>query len=112
MANISASQKKNLNRMNRASKDVLLGDIVSNLQANATVSGSHVVTTAEATASKVIIATGLSTVKGFVGQDLRSGSPIVNAKWVSGSVAGTVVVSNSTSGSPLANGDILTYIAF
>jgi len=132
MTSISASQKKNLNRMNRASKDVLLGTIVSDLitsassstgtlatsiatlQGNATVSASHTVTAGEATASKVILVTGLAKVTGFIGQDLRSGSPIINAKWTSGSVAGTIIVESGVSGSPLplASGDVVTYIAF
>jgi len=132
MTSISASQKKNLNKMNRASKDVLLGTIVSDLitsassstgtlatsiatlQSNATVSASHVVTSGEASASKVILVTGLAKVTGFIGQDLRSGSPIINAKWTSGSVAGTIIVESGVSGSPLplASGDVVTYIAF
>ncbi len=132
MTSISAAQKKNLNKMNRASKDVLLGTIVSDLitsassstgtlatsiatlQGNATVSASHTVTAGEATASKVILVTGLAKVTGFIGQDLRSGSPIINAKWTSGSVAGTIIVESGVSGSPLplASGDVVTYIAF
>lgn len=132
MTSISAAQKKNLNRMNRASKDVLLGTIVSDLitsassstgtlatsiatlQGNATVSASHTVTAGEASASKVILVTGLASVVGFIGQDLRSGSPIINAKWTSGSVAGTIIVESGVSGSPLplASGDVVTYIAF
>lgn len=132
MTSISAAQKKNLNRMNRASKDVLLGTIVSDLitsassstgtlatsiatlQGNATVSASHTVTAGEASASKVILVTGLSSVVGFIGQDLRSGSPIINAKWTTGSVPGTIIVESGVSGSPLplASGDVVTYIAF
>lgn len=114
MTSISAAQKKNLNKMNRASKDVLLGTIVSDLQGNSTVSASHTVTAGEATASKVILVTGLAKVTGFIGQDLRSGSPIINAKWTSGSVAGTIIVESGVSGSPLplASGDVVTYIAF
>jgi hypothetical protein len=130
MTSISTSQKKNLNKMNRASKDVLLGTVVSDLitsasattgtlatsiatlQANSTVSASHVVLEAESNASRVVLVTGLTTVAGFVGTALRSGSPVINAYMASGSVAGTIEVKKSTSGSAIAKNDVITYIAF
>jgi hypothetical protein len=103
-----------VNKMNRAAKDASLGTLVANLPATGFTAGSTVVSSAEAAGSRVVIDTGLTVVTGFVGQDLRSGSPIVNAKWVSGSVAGTIVVTHAVGGSAivLAANDTLSYVAW
>jgi len=129
-SSISATQKKNLNKMNRASNDVGLGNMltdliasgsatngtlatsVATLQSNSTVQASHIVLEAESNASRVVLTTGLATVAGFVGTALRSGSPVINAYMASGSVAGTIEVLKSTSGSAIAKNDVITYIAF
>ena len=111
---LTTAKIKKLNKMNRAAQDASLGTLVANLPATGITAGSAVVSSAQAAGSRVVITTGLNAVTGFVGQDLRSGSPVVNAKWVSGSVAGTIVVTNAVGGSSLvlASGDTLSYVAW
>ena len=125
MTTISAANKKKLNRSMRSATNVQLGTVISDLITSASsvtgtiakvagASGSHVVTSAEASASRVVFATGLATVTGFVPSSLRSGSPVIRANFVSGSVAGTIVAMSATAGSPLplAENDVLSYIAW
>jgi hypothetical protein len=111
---LSSTTIRKVNRMNRAAQDAHLGTLVGNMPATGITAGSVVVSSAEAAGSRVVITTGLDVVTGFVGQDLRSGSPIVNAKWVSGSVAGTIVVTHGVGGSAivLAANDTLSYVAW
>ncbi len=111
MAGFSAKQTRDLNRANRANQNVQLGTIIGNLAiAGSLISGSHLVTSGEASASRVVITTGLSSVTSFFPTYTRSGSHL-GMTWASGSVAGTLIASNSTSASPLAN-DIASFIAF
>ncbi len=111
---LTTAKINKLNKMNRAAKDASLGTLVGNMPATGITAGSVVVSSAEAAGSRVVITTGLDVVTGFVGQDLRSGSPIINAKWVSGSVAGTIVVTHGVGGSSivLAANDSLKYVAW
>lgn len=107
---ITATQKSHLNKMNRAAKDVLLGNIVSNLTAGGTiVTGSWAASNAEANASAVVIPTGLSAIRGFIVQPNRSGSPLSAMKIVSTSASLTI----STAGSiTMAPGDIYNWMVF
>jgi len=112
MSQITTTQKNHLNKMNRASADVQLGTLLQGLQGAGTIiTGSHTVTTAEASASRVVLTTGLTAVSGFFNSYLRSGSPL-SLTWASGSVAGTIIVSNSASASPVAATDVASFIAF
>jgi len=128
---ITAASATILNRMNRAAQKVAMGteirrigldnDILVTATAAQTVivgaSGSATVSSAQASASRVILTTGLTYVKGFIGQDRRSGSAVINAQWTSasaGATAGTIVVKSAVSASalPLAAGDSLYYVAW
>ena len=114
MSKITTTQKNHLNKMNRAAADVQLGTILQGLQGAGTfVSGSHTVTTAEASASRVVLTTGLTSVNGFYNSYLRSGSP-VSMTWSSGSVAGTITVMNNASASAVIapTTDVASFIAF
>jgi anaerobic glycerol-3-phosphate dehydrogenase len=105
----TAKQIKDLNRMNASAQNVALGTTMGNLMAVGNiVSGSHTVTAAEASASRVVIDTGLDAVVNFFPAYIRSGSPLTQT-WASGSVAGTLTIVNSASASPIA-GDIATYL--
>jgi hypothetical protein len=136
---ISASSASRIDRMNRASNDVFLGHTIQALQsASATnsavatsastvaglayaalsASGSYAVVSAEATASRVVITTGLAAVKGEVVQVRRSGSsvmPYYNV--IAGSVAGTLDMRNvtgalATSSSKILADDLVTWMVF
>lgn len=118
MASLTAKNITDLNKMNKAAANAALGTKLNVLtSASATVgalisiSGSKVVSAEDVTNSRIVISTG--TVSGFMFQMLRSGSVITNQmKSVSGSNAGTRVI---TSGSGYANmiaGDVVTYIGF
>jgi len=128
---LTAGSATILNRMNAAAKKVGMGTEIQRLgTANdvsvaasaaqtlvAGASGSATVSAAQASASRVIFTTGLTYVKGFIGQDRRSGSAVINAQWTSasaGATAGTIVVKSAVSASalPLAAGDSLYYAAW
>jgi len=97
--------------MNRAAKDVSLGDIVYGLAGAGTIAtGSHIVTSTEAGGSRIVLTTGLSSVKTFFSSYTRSGSPLA-PNFCAGSVAGTLTVLANSSASPLAN-DVASFIAF
>jgi hypothetical protein len=120
---ITATQKAHLNKMNRAAKDVSLGNIVDKIN---TVTGSAVVvTSAQASASVVIINTGSTGLIGQVVHVRRSGSTVIvpSTLGTSGSTFANINVQNtgsylivttspSASCVPLAQGDILSWIAF
>ena len=117
-AKISAANKTRLNKMNRASQNVLLGTMIQNMGFIST--GSFTVTAAQMNASRVEVPTGLTSVGGFTAQGRRSGSPLF-LKATAGSVAGSILVENSTittvisaltGGSAVETGDVISYTAF
>ena len=131
MATLTAGSATILNRMNRAAQKVTMGTEIRRLGLDdailvtaksaqtiiAGASGSATVSATQASASRVIFTTGLAYVKGFIGQDRRSGSAVMNAQWTSasaGATAGTIVVKSAVSASalPLAAGDSLYYVAW
>ena len=111
---ITVAQKNHLNKMNKAAKDVLLGTKLVSLEGLTTlgtvVSGSYSVSSAEANGSRVVLTTGLSSVTGFFGSYLRSGSSIA-VTFCAGSVAGTLTVLHNNSAS-LVPADVASFIAF
>jgi len=118
---ISNANANTLNRANRASKNVLLGTLIQTaqndidaLQGVAGASGSVAATSADASNAKVAIATGLTSVKGFVAQVRKSGSAMPFIKAISGSVAGTIEIYKDPTytGSAIAAGDVVTWFAF
>ena len=114
-AALSTKIKNQLNKMNRAAQNASLGTMIQNMGTLS--SGSITVSAAQMNASRVEIPTGLATVGGFVVQGLRSGSPL-NIKATAGSVAGAILVENTTvvttvtGGSQVAFGDVISYVAF
>jgi len=119
---ITSAQANKINRSNRACKDASLGTAVLNLETAAAAgtaalgaSGSVAASSADASNAKVAVATGLTTVNGFVAQVRRSGSAMPFMKMISGSVAGTIEIYKDptyTGGSSIAAGDVVTWFAF
>ena len=118
---ISNANAPKINHMNRAAQNVNMGTLLQQLQSGSSTlntyiggSGSHTVVAAEANACRVVITTGLAAVTGFMVQDQRSGSMIVNNVYaVSGSVAGTLDIrATSATGSLVQLGDVITWMAF
>jgi hypothetical protein len=117
-AKISTANKTRLNKMNRAAQNVTLGTMIQNMGFIST--GSLTVTAAQMNASRVEVPTGLDSVGGFTVQGRRSGSPLF-LKVTAGSVAGAIIVENSTittvisaltGGSQVNTGDVISYVAF
>jgi hypothetical protein len=105
---INSTEKNNLNRMNRAAKDADLGDWIF----NAPISGSWAATSAEASASKITIATNLTTIRGQVVQVYRSGSPISGSSvYVQASGSKLIIVPEEV-GFKIAASDQVNYIVF
>lgn len=119
---ISNAHAAKINKMNRASQNVDLGTVIQDLQSgsatlNAMVgfSGSKTVIDAEANGSRVPIVPGVSSIRGYIVQAYRSGSAISQTlKVVSGSVAGTLVVSGSLllPGCGPKDGDVIEYMGW
>jgi len=128
MATITAASAVILNRMNRAAQKVGMGTEIRRLGQAADIaisasstqraivgaSGSATVTSAQASANRVVLSTGLTTIKGFVTGALRSGSPVIQPNVISGSNAGTLVFMTATTGcaTALAADDSLWYMAW
>ena len=100
---ITATQKTKLNKMNRASQDVSLGTLVQGFQgASAT------------TASSVAIATGLTSVTGFIFQQYRSGSLVPSpsgSQLYTTNAAGTVTISSPAAG-VIQTSDVIRLVSF
>jgi len=125
---LTSSSATILDRMNRAAYKVGMGTEIRRLgTANDTAvlaaatqvaiagaSGSATVTSAQASADRVVLSTGLTAIKGFVTGALRSGSPVIQPNVISGSVAGTLVFMTATTGcaTALTADDSLWYMAW
>ena len=107
MTQISNTTKNKLDKMNRAAQDAELGTLIQAMP----LSGSHTVTDAEANASAVTIATGLTAVGFGMAQIFRSGSVVSasasNLKIMTS--AGNMIVSQ---GSSVVKDDVISWIAF
>lgn len=110
---ISTAKKNNLNKMNRAAKDVSLGTMLQKLDANAIVTASAVVvTSAQASASAVEILTGRTGLIGHIVRWDRSGSPLAPVKVVN-SGSNLMVTSACAAWYVFAaNTDVVSWIAF
>lgn len=107
---ISTTQKNHLNKMNRAAKDVGLGNMISKLSASGSLTSGSVT----ATGATVNITTGFSSVPSmWMIQPSRSGSlgsfPV---KAIAGSTTGDITVTSASGVAPIASGDVLNWIAF
>lgn len=106
---ITTTQKNHLNKMNKAAKDVSLGNLIQTMASGSPVTaGTTVVSSAQASASSVTIQTGLSTITGFQVQAFRSGSFMPGINVVS-SGSNLVVTSGSASYKVTAN-DVITWM--
>lgn len=100
---LTTKQIKDMNRMNRAAQNAVLGSRIAG-------SGSYVATAADASASSITIQTSLSSVNAAIVQAYRSGSPMYAVKeTVSGS---NLVITSSASGTwTITSGDVIVYTA-
>lgn len=112
MTALTAGQISKLNKSNRAAKDGALGTRLAALDSLIGFSGSYTVLAAEASASRVVITSGLDTVRGFMADVTRSGSNVTHRmKFTAGSVAGTYVVSGSNVPGIFPD-DVITYLGW
>jgi hypothetical protein len=100
---ISNAVKAKVNKMNRAAKDAQLGDRIAGI------SGSAAVTTAQMSASAVIVYSALATGGGFMYQVTRSGSPLSELGFYGLRSGGSLTVKPINSGS-FTVGDVVTYL--
>lgn len=100
---ISNALKAKVNKMNRAAKDVKLGDRIAG------VSGSVAVTAAQMSASAVILYSDQALGGGFMYQVTRSGSSLSELGFYGLRSGGSLTVRVVNSGS-FAVGDVITYI--
>jgi hypothetical protein len=115
---LSSTQIAKINKMNKASQVPSLGTIIAGLQTsvgtlegvNKLTSGSYAAVAADASGSSMSILTGTTTIKGFIAPvATRSGSFMYHLN-VNSSTGSKLVV--TTAGSPIAAGDVVTWIVF
>ena len=107
---ITATQKTKLNKMNRASQDVSLGTLIQGFQG----ASATTVSAAQASASSVAIATGLTSVTGFIFQQYRSGSLVPSpsgSQLYTTNAAGTVTISSPAAG-VIQTSDVIRLVSF
>jgi len=104
---ITSTQESKINKMNRASQDVSLGTLVKGFQA----SDAHVVTAAEASASTVVIDSGLGSISGQIVQSVRSGSLVFTSASQVGisNVSGSLTIIGKAAG-VISTNDVINYI--
>ena len=107
---ITATQKNKLNKMNRASQDVSLGTLVQGFQG----ASATTVSAAQASASSVAVATGLTSVTGFVFQQYRSGSlvPVTSGSQIYTTNAGGTVTISSPAAGVIQTNDVIRLVTF
>jgi hypothetical protein len=102
-----------VNKMNRAAFKTLVGTEVYRLGTVASAQTAIVGASGSVSAAtpEVTVATGLTSVKGWIVQRSRSGSALaVNA--TAGSAAGSLYIQSASAVTPIASGDVITWIAF
>ena len=97
---ISTANAAKLNKMNRAAQNVSLGTVLKGLDTAIRSSGSYTAIAADASASSVTIATGLTGVKGFIAQVYTSGSQKSSIKVIN-SGSNLTITAGSTVGSTI-----------
>lgn len=111
---ITTTQKNHLNKMNKAAKDVSLGDIVYTMTAGSPVTaGMTTVGNTEISASKVVITPGLSAITTYQVQLFRSGS-IISASGIYTEVSGSklsVIPKTSGSWTPVAGDQVSWFVS-
>ena len=125
MATLTDAQRNKIDKMNKASQTPKLGTCVQTLQTdvitlkaqattltgvNLLTSGSYAAVAADASGSSMSILTGTTTIKGFIAPvATRSGSFMYHLN-VNSSTGSKLVV--TTAGSPIAAGDVVSWIVF
>jgi len=104
---ITSTQESKINKMNRAAQDASLGTMVKGFQA----SGSHLVSAAEASASAVVINSGLGTIHGQIVQNVRSGSLAFTSASQIGisNASGSLTIIGKAAG-VISTNDVINYI--
>lgn len=111
MTAMTSTQIAHLDKMNRSAQDVSLGTRIAALEGDLGASGSHVVTSGEASASAINITTGIASVTGFIVQGYRSGSPLGAVKVVTSS--GSLAITSSASATwVITANDVINYIVW
>jgi len=108
IAKITSAVAAKLNRSNRAAKDANLGTWIQ----NAPISGSHAVTSAQASASSIIILTNLTTISGQLLQVFRSGSQIASASGIYLENSGSQITITPINGFKTLASDQVDYVVF
>jgi hypothetical protein len=123
MSTFSTKQIKDLNHMNRAAQNVNLGTTLETIASASVaaygfvkISGSVTAGTAEAAASQVVVATGITGLKGYIVQGYTSTSQIasLHVSLTGGSNIVITAGSNVPNSTPKAvqSGDTFHYIAW
>lgn len=109
---ITNAEKTLLNNMNPASQRVGLGDELQSAQASieGVARGTHTVTAGEETAGTLDIATGLTTVIGFIVQVYRA--DILLTAYDVSEATGTLTIATNGTDYVVTENDVINYIAY
>jgi len=105
---INATAKARLNKMCIVAKEVQLGDIIEALQNQ--IHGSHVATADEETAGSVAIASGLTSIAGFLIQVYRA--DILLASYDVSASGGTLTVATNGTDYVVTENDVINYVIY
>lgn len=117
---LTAKQILQMNRMNRAAQNASLGTLVGSLEgtagqiSSAFTTGSYTAVAADASASRMIIATGATGIAGFLVQVYTSGSLKSTIKVISSGSNLTVSAGSAVSSTipAIAAGDVANWIVY
>jgi hypothetical protein len=109
MTGITTTVKNELNKMNRAAKDAVLGTRLYNMGTLTT--GSYTSDSADANGSAIIIPTGQTGITGFQVQNFRSGSRLYAMNC--STTGSNLNIKSSASATWIINaGDVIEWIVF
>lgn len=110
MTVLTSSQISKLNRMNRAAQDSVLGTRISLLDSQAIVRGSYTAVTADDTANKMVIASGLAAIAGWMVQIYRAGVDVTADAVVTVASTTNLQIADGGATYSVTAGDVLKYI--
>jgi len=108
IAKLTNAIASKLNRSNRAAQLANLGSWIQ----NAPISGSHAVTSGQASASAIVIQTNLTTVRGKMVNVYRSGSPVSGSAIKVTSSGSNLNITSISGNWVIAASDEVDYIVF
>lgn len=108
---LTASEIALLNGMCISAQRVALGTELAGMQAVAGGSGEHTVVTADDTAGEVDLATGLTSISGFIVQIYRAGVNVMEDAIVTAS-GGTLTVADGGATYALTADDVIHYMVW